>query len=152
MYRGINSINFDAKGRVTIPTRHRERLLKTCSGNMVVTIDTEVPCLLLYPLMEWEIIEEKISALSSFNRATRRIQRLLIGHATETDMDSQGRLLIPAPLREYGGFVKQAVLVGQGKKFELWDEAQWAQSRDDWLAEEANEKAQMPDELQQLSL
>jgi len=153
MFRGINTINLDAKGRVTIPTRYRTRLQERCSGEMVVTIDTEEPCLLLYPLPEWEIIEAKITALSSFNRATRRIQRLLVGHATEMEMDANGRVLVPGPLREYANLNKEIVMVGQGKKFEIWDEQRWMEGREVWLAEEANaDDEKIPEELQNLSL
>lgn len=150
MYRGISSINLDAKGRLTMPSRYREMLQEVCVGKMVVTIDTEEPCLLLYPLPEWEIIERKITSLSSFNKATRRIQRLLVGHATEVEIDSQGRLLLPPELREYAKFDKHIVLVGQGKKFELWDEQQWAHNREGWLAEDVLKE--MPEELANLSL
>ncbi len=152
MYRGINSINLDVKGRMTMPTRYRTRLQETCSSLMVLTIDTEAPCLLLYPLPEWETIEAKISSLSSFNKATRRIQRLLIGHATEVELDSNGRLLIPPPLRQYAKLDKQLMLVGQGKKFEIWDEGQWVDCRESWLLEGNQEDDNMPDELKNLSL
>ncbi|MCW5590015.1 MAG: division/cell wall cluster transcriptional repressor MraZ [Legionellales bacterium] len=153
MYRGINTINLDAKGRLTIPTRYRERLQETCSGVIVATIDTEAPCLLLYPLPEWEAIEAKISALSSFNKSTRRIQRLLIGHATELESDGTGRVLIPPPLRQYANLDKHVVLVGQGKKFELWDETQWNDSRDQWLRDGSDMNGEdIPDDLKNLSL
>ncbi len=152
MYRGINSISLDAKGRLTIPTRYRSPLQDACSGNVVVTIDTEEPCLLLYPLPEWEIIEKKITSLSSFNRATRRIQRLLVGHATELEIDGNGRLLLPPPLRQYAQLEKDVVLVGQGKKFEIWHEPRWNDARGEWLAAGINDGEQLPDELSQLSL
>lgn len=152
MYRGLNSINLDAKGRLTIPTRYRVRLQETCSGKMIVTIDTEEPCLLLYPLQEWEIIENKISALSSFNKSTRRIQRLLIGHATEVELDGNGRFLIPPPLRKYASLDKHVELVGQGKKFEIWDQGHWLDSRENWLLENTEVDGDMPDELKNLSL
>lgn len=155
MFRGINAITIDSKGRMAMPTRYRDSLLQSGSHRLVITIDTDSPCLLIYPLLEWEIIEEKIQALPSFNKTARRIQRLLIGHATEVDMDNSGRLLLPALLREYAHLDKHIMLVGQAKKFELWDEQQWHNNRKSWLTEEANsdgESDDIPTELQSLAL
>lgn len=151
MFRGITAINLDPKGRMVMPTRYRERL-QAHGGQVVITIDTESPCLLLYPLPEWEIIERKLEALPSFNQVTRRIQRLLIGHATEVEIDSSGRILLPPLLREYAKLEKHLMLVGQGKKFELWDERQWQSGRDSWLIEQGNLSKELPDELQSLAL
>jgi MraZ protein len=153
MFRGINGINVDAKGRMTMPTRYRERLLLDSHGTVVLTIDTEEKCLLVYPLPEWESIERKLAALPSFNPAARRIQRLLIGHATDVEIDNQGRILLPPLLREYAGLDKKAVLVGQGRKFELWDESQWEGRRSRWLEEESNsDGSALPDEVKSISL
>lgn len=153
MFRGINGINIDAKGRIVMPTRYRERLQLDSKSSVVLTIDTEERCLLVYPLPEWEEIEKKIAALPSFNPAARRIQRLLIGHATDVEMDGQGRVLLPPLLREYAGLGKRAVLVGQGKKFELWDEAHWESRRGRWLEEESNSnESVLPDEVKSISL
>lgn len=152
MFRGVNSINMDTKGRMALPTRYRELVQNHCEGQMVVTIDTEEQCLLLYPLAEWELIEKKIEALPSFNRAARRIQRLLIGHATDLEIDGNGRILLPAKLREYAVLEKKLVLIGQGKKFEIWSEDKWEEKRVIWLKEEAEGNDQLPDELQSLSL
>lgn len=106
--------------------------------------------MLIYPLPEWELIEEKIEALPSFNPATRRIQRLLIGHATEVEVDGNGRMLISNPLREYAQLGKKVVLIGQGKKFELWDEAIWSQRMETWLSE--SDDSPTPDALAELTL
>jgi MraZ protein len=152
VFRGVAELNLDAKGRMTMPTRYRERLNERCAGRMVVTIDTDERCLLLYPLPEWEIIERKLDALPSFNAQARRVQRLLTGHATDTDVDNNGRLLLPPPLRQYASLDKQVVLIGQGKKFELWDAALWNARRDEWLAEETMGDEALPAELQSLSL
>lgn len=153
MFRGINGINIDAKGRIVMPTRYRERLQLDSKGLMVLTIDTDDKCLLLYPLPEWEVIEQKLAALPSFNPAARRIQRLLIGHATDVEMDNQGRILLSPLLRNYAGLSKRSVLVGQGKKFELWDEAHWNACRKRWLEEEsAASDATLPEEVKSISL
>jgi MraZ protein len=152
MFRGINHINLDPKGRVAIPMRYRDRLQLDCKNQLIATIDPEASCLLIYPMPEWEIIEQKIQALPSFNKATRRIQRLLIGHATELEIDNQGRILLPQSLREYAKLNKTLVLVGQGKKFELWDETTWHKQRDTWLAEENAKGDEIPEALQDLAL
>lgn len=152
MFRGINAVGLDAKGRMAMPARYREQLQQEGISQVVVTIDTESPCLLLYPFPEWEIIEKKLQVLPSFNRAARRIQRLLIGHATELDLDGSGRILLPPLLRDYAKLDKRIMLVGQGKKIELWDEQQWQTGRINWLAEEASSSGELPSELQSLSL
>jgi len=150
MFRGVNQINMDAKGRMVIPARYREKIAACCDGQLVATIDTEERCLLLYPLEEWEAIQEKIEALPSFNPAARRIQRLLIGHATDIDMDGNGRLLLPAPLREYAELDKKLVLLGQGQKFEIWSESRWLSTREEYLQDV--DSGELPEDLQNLSL
>ena len=149
-FRGVSNLSLDAKGRIVLPARYRERLLEICHGELIVTIDTEQPCLLIYPLSEWELIEEKIEALPSFNPTTRRIQRLLIGHATEVEVDGNGRMLLSNPLREYAQLGKKVVLIGQGKKFELWDEVIWSQRMETWLSEPGD--GETPEALAELTL
>jgi MraZ protein len=151
VFRGLTGINLDTKGRMVMPTRYREALARDGS-TVILTIDTEATCLLLYPVKEWELIEKKIEALPSFNQATRRIQRLLIGHATEVELDGNGRILLPPLLREYAGLDKRVMLVGQGKKFELWDETQWQQGRAQWLTEAAGKLSELPTGLESISL
>ena len=153
MFRGINAVNIDSKGRLAVPTKYRDSLVQDCAGRVVMTIDTDATCLLLYPMPEWEVIERKIQALPSFNAQARRVQRLLIGHATDMELDNTGRLLVPPLLRDYAGFDKRVMLVGQGKKFELWDEAQWHANRTKWLALGSDLNAdELPQELQNLAL
>ncbi|SUY03045.1 S-adenosyl-methyltransferase MraW [Citrobacter koseri] len=127
MFRGATLVNLDSKGRLSVPTRYRDQLIENATGQMVCTIDIHHPCLLLYPLPEWEIIEQKLSRLSSMNPVERRVQRLLLGHASECQMDSAGRLLIAPILRQHAGLTKEVMLVGQFNKFELWDETTWYQ-------------------------
>lgn len=152
MFRGVNELSLDVKGRMAMPSRYRELIQERAENQMVITIDTEERCLLIYPTPEWETIEKQIEALPSFNKAARRVQRLLIGHATEINLDSHGRFLIPVPLRDYAGLDKRVVLIGQGKKFELWDEAHWSQSREHWLKEEASSGEELPPSLMSISL
>ncbi len=152
MFRGVNAINLDSKGRLALPKRYRESVQSRCEGQMIMTIDTEEKCLLLYPLPDWLEIERKIEALPSFNKAARRVQRLLIGHATDVEMDSNGRLVVPPPLRSYAQMDKKIVLIGQGKKFELWSEDLWNAKRDEWLEEDNLGDDALPDEMMSLSL
>jgi MraZ protein len=149
-FRGVSNLSLDAKGRIVLPARYRERLVEISDSQLVVTIDTDQPCLLIYPLNEWELIEEKIEALPSFNPTTRRIQRLLIGHATDIEVDTNGRMLLSNPLREYAQLGKKVVLIGQGKKFELWDEVLWSQRMGEWLGD--NTDVDMPEALAELTL
>jgi MraZ protein len=151
MYRGVSTINLDSKGRMAIPTRYRDALLRQCEGHMVITVDRD-NCLLLYPLPEWEEIERKLVRLPSFNKQARRLQRLLIGHATECELDGNGRILLPPPLREFAGLDKAVVLIGQGNKFEVWDESRWASRRDEWMQADGEDEGELPDELGSLSL
>lgn len=150
MFRGVTTISLDAKGRMALPTRYRERLMARCDGRMVVTVDRD-SCLLLYPLPEWEEIERKLVRLPSLNAQARRLQRLLIGHATECELDGSGRILLPQPLREFANLDRRIVLIGQGNKFEIWDETTWNERRDDWLAAQHDEEA-LTAELGSLSL
>jgi len=152
MYRGINAINLDEKGRLALPTRYRDHLFTNADNQVVVTIDTEEQCLLLYPFPDWEEIEAKIEALPSFNPVARRIQRLLIGHAAEINVDNSGRVLVPQLLREYAGLDKQVILVGQGKKFEIWSDVNWEARRQAWLTMGPADLEALPLELQTLSL
>lgn len=152
MFRGINAINIDAKGRMAMPARYRERLMAEAAPQLVVTIDTEETCLLLYPLSEWEMIEQKLQSLPTFNKAARRIQRLLIGHATELELDGSNRILLPPLLREYASLDKRVMLIGQGKKFEIWDEQHWKAGRESWLDKETAGSDELPPELQSIAL
>lgn len=152
MFCGINAINLDAKGRLAIPARYRAKLQEDAANKVVMTIDTEEHCLLLYPLPEWQEIARKIEALPSFNKVTRRIQRLLIGHAMELELDGNGRILVSPLLRDYAGLDKKVVLIGQGKKFELWDESTWNAGREDWLQQGLSDSSELPEQLQDLSL
>ena len=123
MFRGVAQLNLDAKGRMAIPSKYRDELMSSCEGQLIVTADPS-KCLLIYPLPAWEPIEQKFNSLGLDERS-RNLQRLLIGMASEVEMDNTGRILISAPLRQFAGLNKEIALVGQGAKFELWDDAQW---------------------------
>lgn len=152
MFRGINNITIDTKGRLAIPTRYRSALGGDEKTPLVVTIDTEETCFLLYPAAQWQVIEDNLQKLPSFNAAARRIQRLLIGHATDVELDANGRVLLPTALRAYAQLEKEAVMIGQGNKFEVWNMNIWESKREQWLEEEASNLAGLPDEMKTFSL
>lgn len=150
MYRGVNNINLDAKGRLAIPTRYRELLHDHCNGHVVVSVDIRDRSLLIYPLPFWKDVERAVQALPSVDPVSRDIQRLVIGYATDIQMDGSGRLLLTNPLREYAHLDRKAVLLGEGNKFELWDEASWFTHREGVLDRQS--ELQMSDALKNLRL
>lgn len=140
MFRGISSINLDAKGRIAIPTRYRAELEDCCSRQLIATVAVDEKgagqqgCLWLYPLPEWELLEQKINKLPTLNKMAQKLKRFLIGYASECELDAQGRLLLPEKLRQYAGFEKQVILLGQLNKFEIWNDAVWMAKEQEWLA------------------
>ena len=150
MFRGVSEINLDDKGRLAIPTKYRAELADCCESQVVVTVGLD-RCLLLYPLPEFEEIERKLVKLPSLNSQAKRLQRLLLGHATECELDGQGRFLIPEPLRRFAGLQKRVAMVGQGNKFEIWDEDAWSQARELWIEVERNNTEGLSPELESLS-
>ena len=126
MFRGISQLNLDVKGRLAVPSRHRDALVERCAGHLVITADAD-RCLLIYPLPDWELIQQKLEGLSNLDPRVRELQRRLIGFAVDVDMDGAGRVLISPALRDYAQLDKAVVLVGQGKKFELWNKDNWEQ-------------------------
>ncbi|MCH8116625.1 MAG: division/cell wall cluster transcriptional repressor MraZ [Proteobacteria bacterium] len=148
MFRGATNVTLDVKGRMAMPTRYREQIAARCDGQIVVTVDKDY-CLLIYPFPDWEELERKLVRLPSMNKIARRILRIMVGYATEVDMDTNGRILLSHELRDFAGLDKQAILLGQGNKFELWDEKRWSEKRDAWLSED--EDMNLPPELESLS-
>lgn len=151
MFRGVSNLTLDAKGRLAIPARYRDRLTETCNGQLVVTIDRGY-YLLVYPLPIWEEIEAKLVNLPSLHPQVRELQRLLVGHATEVGMDSHGRVLLPAELREFARLDRDVVLLGLMNKFELWDKTAWDARRDQSLATDQGAAGGLPEELARLAL
>ncbi|MCG9697778.1 division/cell wall cluster transcriptional repressor MraZ [Shewanella sp. Isolate11] len=125
MFRGASAINLDTKGRIAIPKRYRETLHVEFNSQIVITVDFQSKCLLIYPLEAWTKIEAKLALLSDTQGPERAMKRMLLGYAHECELDANGRLLLPPPLRQYANLDKHAMLVGQLNKFELWDEAEW---------------------------
>ena len=150
MFRGASQIALDAKGRMAIPVRYRERLASRADGHLVATVDRE--CLLIYPLPDWKEFEEKLMAVPNINPVARRFQRIKMGYAKDLQMDAHGRVLVPKELRDVAKLDRRAMLLGQGNKFELWDEKLWNTRRDEWLAVDFGEGLELPAELGSLSL
>lgn len=151
MFRGVSSLNLDAKGRIAIPTRYRDLLAASCASELVITVD-KARCLLIYPRPTWLEIEEKLKSLPSFDEAARNLQRLYIGNAHEIDMDGQGRVLLPQELRKFASLDKKVALVGQINKFELWDEETWNTRQDAWLQKVELNKIDLPADFQSISI
>ena len=149
MFRGATKVTIDAKGRLAIPTRYRNRLESRSKGQLVVTVDRDY-CLLLYPFPDWEEIERKLIRLPSLDKQARRLQRLMVGYATELELDGNGRILLSRELREFAEIDRQAILIGQGNKFEIWNDDIWNKKRDSWLSEDDDEN--LSAELEALSL
>lgn len=145
MFQGSQSINVDAKGRLAVPSRYREVLSAVCEGRLVVTANPYDRCLNIYPEPQWQEVKSKIEALPNSNKKVRRLQRLVLGNASELEMDSNGRLLLPQTLRDYACLDKKVMLVGLGEKAELWSEQSW----NDMLDEDDDDL--MPDEMKGLS-
>jgi MraZ protein len=124
MFQGAAALNLDAKGRMAVPARHREALLASGEGRLVVTAHPH-RCLLLYPQPAWEPIRAQILAAPSLQVESAMVRRLLVGFAEEMELDGAGRLLISPSLRQYAGLEKEIWLIGQGRHFEIWSDAGW---------------------------
>jgi MraZ protein len=152
MFRGTSAITLDTKSRITIPTKYRDELMADCQGKMVCTVDIQHPCLLLYPLPEWEEIELKLCRLSSMNQQERLLQQVLLGNASDCEMDKNGRLLINGPLRKHASLEKGIMLVGQLKKFEIWNESLWQEQMQMGISKIQSGEIELTERLLELSL
>jgi len=130
LFQGSNALTMDAKGRISIPTRHRDALLSRVEGRLTLTRHPD-GCLLVYPRNEWEKKREQIAA---FPMQARSLQRLLLGYAQDVQMDSAGRILIAPELRQAAGLEREVLLMGMASHFELWDNARWEHQEAEDLA------------------
>ncbi len=149
MFRGATKVTLDDKGRMVMPTRYREQITANALGRVVVTVDRD-QCLLIYPLPEWEQIERKLMSLPSMHAQARRLQRLMVGHATDLELDGHGRVNLPPELREFAKLERHGMLIGQGNRFELWEETRWNERLEQMLKEDTS--TDLPSELDSLSL
>ncbi len=151
MFRGATKVTLDEKGRMVMPTRYRERLAERAQGRVVVTVDSRDRCLLIYPLPEWELTETKLMSLPALNEEARRLQRLMVGHADDLELDGHGRILLSPELRKYASLDRHGMLIGQGAKFELWSESSWAERLEEML-QSGKATTGLPSEFDSLSL
>jgi len=152
VFRGFNKISIDNKGRLAVPSRYRELISVQAENSLVITLNPLDRSLWLYPLPEWNVIEDKLASLSDFDKQSRRTKQMMRGYATDCQLDSQGRILIPKELRDYSELSKKVVILGQGNKFEIWNEKAWEVQRDEWLETVGDDAVPTPESLQSLSL
>lgn len=128
MYMGEYNHTIDAKGRLIIPSKFREAL-----GDRFVVTKGLDGCLFVYDNAEWTAFEEKLKTLPLMNRESRKFVRFFLAGAAEAEVDRQGRILIPAVLREHAGLEKDVVFAGVGARIEIWSKDRWesASSYDD---------------------
>ena len=130
MYQGASALSLDAKGRMSIPARHRDALSLQCEGRITLTKHPH-GCLLLFPRPVWEIHREKISG---WPMSARAWQRIFLGNASDVEMDSAGRILISPELRTAGLLTRDVMLLGMGSHFEIWDAARLEESESQAIA------------------
>lgn len=148
MLRGTSKLTVDAKGRLSLPARYKSLFAEDEQHRFVITVDKE-RCLLIYPLRNWELVEKRIENLPNLNPEIRQYQRLILGYAHEVELDKNNRILISKELRDFASISKEVVLTGQGRKFELWDNALWDQKMNNWLEKSVNE---IPEDLKNLTI
>ena len=122
-FHGATVITLDAKGRLALPTRHRDALAAS-KRELVLTAHPE-GCVLLYPMDAWEEVRARVEKFPSLNTQASWWKRLLLGHEELVTPDASGRILISAALRMYAKLERELVMYGQGSYFELWDHGQW---------------------------
>jgi MraZ protein len=122
VFQGASAINLDAKGRMSIPAKHRDALMQQCEGRMTLTKHPH-GCLLFFPRPVWEEHREQIAA---WPMSARAWQRIFLGNACDVEMDSAGRVLISPELRNAVGLEKEVMMLGMGTHFEIWDAAKLA--------------------------
>lgn len=135
MFMGEYNHTIDTKGRLIIPSKFRDKF----GDHFVVTKGLD-GCLLIYDNEEWALFEEKLKDLPTSQKAARQFVRFFLAGATEAEVDKQGRILIPGSLREFAALDKDVVLVGVGKKVEIWDKTRYDASATDEDIEEISEK------------
>lgn len=123
-------MSVDSKGRLAIPARHRDVLLRQYAPTMVLTLESD-DHLLIYPEQHWLEVQSRLLKLPTGNPVLKAYQRLVLGHAETQQIDASGRLLLPTVLRGLVNLTKEVALVGMGNRFELWDMERWqAQTRE----------------------
>jgi MraZ protein len=117
VFQGASSLSLDAKGRLSVPTRHRDVLSATAAGQLTITKHPH-GCLMVFPRPEWEKFRQRIAELPM---SAQWLKRIFLGSAMDVDMDGTGRVLVSPELRAAAGLTRDAMLLGMGSHFELWD-------------------------------
>lgn len=130
-FRGITRLTIDNKGRVALPKHQRDRLEQGGVTELVISLDPD-RCLVVYPAPLFYDLERQIMALSKSYPYNKMLQQTMVAFATPFELDSAGRMLLPADLRAEAGLDKKVVLIGQGKRLELWDERSWVDVSASW--------------------
>ena len=130
MFQGASALNLDAKGRMSIPARHRDALSIQCEGRLTLTRHPD-GCLLFFPRPVWENHREQIAA---WPMSAKAWQRIFLGSACDVELDSAGRILIAPELRAAAGLTREVMLMGMGSHFEIWDAQKLAASEQQALA------------------
>ncbi len=150
MFRGAAKVTLDDKGRTVMPTRFRDHIVNEAQGKLVVTLGLE-KCLQIYPQPAWEQVERALMELPTLIPQSQLLQRLIVGYATELELDGHFRFLLPPELRSVAKLERQVMLVGQGNRIELWDEARWNEQLERWSSGELA-VANLPPELRTVKL
>ncbi len=141
VFQGASSLTLDGKGRLSVPTRHRDVLSATAQGLLTITKHPH-GCLMVFPRPEWDVFRDRISALPM---SAQWWKRIFLGNAMDVELDGTGRVLISPELRQGAGITKDTILLGMGNHFELWDKAAYE-------AQEAKAmQEQMPDVFKDFS-
>lgn len=127
MFKGRFEHTIDAKGRVSIPSRFREILASRYEDDRLIVTSFLEPCLLAYPVAEWQALEERVRELPRFDPAVVRLKRVLVSGATECPIDKNGRILIPPVLRDLAGLEREMIWAGMVDNIEIWSRANWQQ-------------------------
>ncbi|CAG4976662.1 MAG: division/cell wall cluster transcriptional repressor MraZ [Lysobacter sp.] len=123
MFQGETAITIDEKGRLAVPTAHRDAVARDCGNQLVITYNPfESGSLYLYPRAIWERVRDQVNKLPKAKKVNRNLQLKLVGAATFVELDGNGRITVPASHRAAVGIERKAVLLGMGDKFELWSE------------------------------
>jgi len=119
VFQGASSLSLDAKGRLSVPTRHRDVLSAIAQGQLTITCHPH-GCLMIFPRPEWEKFRERIAALPM---SAQWWKRMFLGNAMDVELDGTGRVLVSPELRDAASITKETMLLGLGNHFELWDKA-----------------------------
>ncbi len=149
MFQGAAALSLDAKGRLTVPSRHREALQVAPPPAPISLVLTAHPdgCVLLYPAQAWEPIRARVMGFPALDARFSLWKRLLVGFAEEVETDAAWRVLISPELRKFASLEKPVMLVGQGSHFEIWNQEIWEKQLQQLTAQ-----AQLPPGMEDFAL